>query len=247
MANINQEVTKLLNSNFLDELGDNKNLYESLSESNLPLVEKLLIQAAAIFIQNARDNVQKPKNGRNLISSGDLQDSIFSSPIRVGSSSVEFDIGYKGKGAAYADFVNEGVRGIESSDRAPQSPYSFKAANGLTPGPSMRKALEQWIKKNRAKIRNTPVNVNYKKSRGGSIAGAAATQSKRRALSQGQNIKTFAYAIGTNIRKKGLRRSGFFNDAIRDTFNESFFDAVASVVGADLSVGIRRLNNLSTK
>ena len=243
MANISQAQAKLLNTNFLDNLAKDDSFTANLD--NLPLTQRLLIEAAAVFVQNARDNVQKPKNGRNLISTGKLQDSIFASPLRVQGSNLAIDLGYKG--APYADFVNEGVRGIESSERAPQSPYSFKAANGLTPGPSMRKALEQWIKKNRAKIRNTPANVNYKKSRGGSIAGAAATQSKRRALSQGENIKTLAYAIGTNIRKKGLRRSGFFDDAIRDTFNQTFYDAVASVVGADLSVSIRKLNNLSTK
>ena len=109
----------------------------------------------------------------------------------------------------------------------------------------MRKALEQWIKSNRSKIRNTPKNVNYKKSRGGQIAGAAATQNKRRALSQGESVKTLAYAIGTNIRKKGLRRSGFFNNAIRDTFNDSFYSAVASIVGADVAVSIRKTNSLS--
>jgi hypothetical protein len=245
MANISQAQAKLLNTNFLDSLAKDDSFTANLD--NLPLTQRLLIEAAAVFVQNARDNVQKPKNGRSLISTGALQDSIFASELRVDGNNLEIDLGYRGKGGKYADFVNEGVKGIESQDRAPQSPYSFKAANGLTPGPSMRKALEQWIKKNRAKIRNTPANVNYKKSRGGGVAGAAATQSKRRALSQGQDVKSLAYAIGTNIRKKGLRRSGFFDDAIRDTFNQTFYDAVASVVGADMSIGIRKLNNLSTK
>lgn len=241
MANISQAQAQLLNEGFLDNLAKDQAFTANLD--NLPLTQRLLIEAAAVFVQNARDNIQKPKNGRNLVSSGKLQDSIYSSPLRVEDTSIEIDLGYKD--APYADFVNEGVRGIEEQSRAPRSPYSFKAEKGLNPSPSMRKALEQWIKKNRSKIKNTPRNVNYRKARGGGIAGAAATQSKRRALSQGENIKTLAYAIGTNIRKKGLRRSGFFDDAIRDTFNDTFYSAVASVVGADLSISIRKLNSLS--
>lgn len=243
MASIKELQDQLLNEGFLDSLSSEKKSSNQLA--NLPVTQRLLIEAAALFVQNAQLNVQKPKNGRTLVSTGRLQDSIYASPLRVEPNSLSFDIGYKG--APYADFVNEGVRGIESSDRAPQSPYSFKAAKGLNPGPSMRAALEDWIKRNRAKIKNTPKNVNYRKTRGGGVAGAAALQNKRRALSQGDNIKTLAYAIGTNIRKKGLRRSGFFNDAIRDTFNDTFYSAVASVVGADLSVGIRMLNSLSNK
>lgn len=241
MANISQAQAQLLNEGFLDNLAKDQSFTANLD--SLPLTQRLLIEAAAVFVQNARDNIQKLKNGRNLISSGRLQDSIYSSPLRVEETSIEVDLGYKD--APYADFVNEGVRGIEDQTRAPQSPYSFKASKGLTPSPSMRKALEEWIKKNRSKIRNTPRDINYKKSRGGQIAGAAATQSKRRALSQGDNVKSLAYAIGTNIRKKGLRRSGFFDDAIRDTFNDTFYSAVASVVGADLSISIRKLNSLS--
>lgn len=241
MANISQAQSQLLNDGFLDNLAKDEAFIANLD--NLPLTQRLLIEAAAVFVQNARDNIQKPKNGRNLISSGKLQDSIYSSPLRVEGNSIEIDLGYKD--ALYADFVNEGVRGIVEQRRAPNSPYSFKSEKGLNPSSSMRKALEQWISKNRAKIKNTPRDVNYRKSKGGQIAGSVATQRKRRALSQGENIKTLAYAIGTNIRKKGLRRSGFFDDAIRDTFNQSFYDAVASVVGADLSIGIRRLNSLS--
>lgn len=245
MANIKSKQAELLNTSFLDNLAKDQSFTNQLE--SLPLTQRLLIEAAAQFVENARNNIQRPKNGRNLISSGNLYDSVYNSPLNVSDSSISFDIGYRGKAKDYADFVNEGVQGIKSKQRAPQSPYSFKEAKGLTPGPSMRKALEQWIKKNRQAIKNTPNNVNYRKARGGMIAGATATQNKRRALSQGQDVKSLAYAIGTNIRKKGLRRSGFFNDAMEKTFNDTFFSAVASVVGADMSVGIRKLNTLSNK
>lgn len=246
MANISQAQAQLLNTSFLDNLAKDQNFTKGLD--SLPLTQRLLIEAAAVFVQNAQSNIQKPKNGRNLVSSGALFDSVYSSPLRVEQTSISLDLGYKGKAKDYADYVNEGVRGvIAQGSRAPNSPYAFDPGKGLTPGPSMRAALEKWIKSNRSKIRNTPANVNYRKSRGGQVAGATATQQKRRALSQGESVKTLAYAIGTNIRKKGLRRSGFFDNAIRDTFNDSFYSAVASIVGADLSIGIRKLNSLSKK
>lgn len=245
MANITQAQKDLLSSDFLDRLNDDNDYSDDLS--SLPLTQRLLIEAAAVFIQNARDNLQRGKNNRNFVNKGILFGAIKSTVPVVSGNSVSIGIGYDSSSPArkYGDFVNEGVRGIEDQTRAPQSPFSFKSAKGLNPSPSMRKALEEWIKSNRSKISNTPRNVDYRKAKGRKIAGAAAAQRKRRALSQSDNIKSLAYAIGTNIRKKGLTRSGFFDDAVRDTFNDNFYSAVAAIVGADVAVSIRKTNSLS--
>lgn len=245
MADINKAQGNLLGTNFLDDLAKNQNFTKDLSA--LPLTQRLLIEAAAVFVQNARENIQKPKNGRTLISSGSLFDSVYASDLRVKGNSLAIDLGYKGKGAKYADFVNLGVKGIEDKRRAPNSPYSFKEENGLAPSPKFRKALEEWIKKNRQAIKNTKGNVNFSKAKGGRTVGARALQSKRKKISELSKVKNIAYAIGTNIRKKGLRRSGFFDNALNSTFNENFYSALASVVGADVSIGLRKLNNLSNK
>ncbi len=101
MANISQAQAKLLNTNFLDSLAKDDSFTANLD--NLPLTQRLLIEAAAVFVQNARDNVQKPKNGRSLISTGALQDSIFASELRVDGNNLEIDLGYRGKGGKYAE------------------------------------------------------------------------------------------------------------------------------------------------
>lgn len=247
MASITQAQAALLNESFLDQLAKNQQFTADLS--NLPLTERLLIEAAAVFVQNARKNLDTPdRNGRAKISTGNLQDSIKAYPIRYSGNSIELDLGYDptNPGSKYADFVNEGVRGIQSPSKAPKSPYSFKANKGLRPGPSMRRALEEWLKNNRQVI-TAQKPVNFRRSRGGIQQGSTAIQRKRKALTEAEKVKGIAYAIGTNIRKKGLSRSGFFDKAVEQTFNDSFFRAVADVVGADVSIGIRRLNSLSNQ
>ena len=247
MASITQAQAALLNTSFLDQLAKDQNFTADLS--NLPLTERLLIEAAAVFVQNARKNLNTPdRNGRAKISTGKLEDSIKAFPLRYSGSTLELDLGFDPKNPAsrYGDFVNEGVRGIQSPSRAPKSPYSFKANKGITPGPSMRRALEKWLADNRQVITATE-QPNLRMSRGGLQTGAIAQQRKRKALTEAEKVKGIAYAIGTNIRKKGLARSGFFDKAVEQTFNDSFFRAVADVVGADVSIGIRRLNSLSNQ
>ena len=246
MASITQAQAALLNESFLDQLGKSD---FTADLSNLPLTERLLIEAAAVFVENAKANLNKPDSkGRIRISSGNLEDAIKAYPLRYGNNTIELDLGYDGTNPAskYGDFVNKGVKGIIDKRNAPGSPYSFKANKGLRPGPSMRRALEEWLKNNRQVITATKP-VNFRRSRGGVQQGSTALQRKRGALTEAEKVKGIAYAIGTNIRKKGLSRSGFFDKALTQTFNDSFFRAVADVVGADVSIGIRRLNSLSNE
>lgn len=249
MASITQAQAALLNTSFLDQLAKDQSFTADLS--NLPLTERLLIEAAAVFVQNARKNLNTPdRKGRIRISTGKLESAIKSFPIRYSGSSIEMDLGYDPKNPAsrYGDFVNEGVRGIKSQSEAPQSPYSFKASKGVTPAPVMVNAIQKWIKDNK---RLNDDNPDLRGSRGGVSGGTLrsgiALQRKRKKLTELQKDKGIAYAIATNIRKKGLARSGFFDKAVEQTFNDSFFRAVADVVGADVSIGIRRLNSLSNQ
>lgn len=244
MSNINDEQQRLLAEGFLDQLGEDK----TYNINDLPLVKRLLIEAAAQFILEVKANIDRPdKRGRVLNSTGALSDGVVNTPIVDNNGDISFSVGYNSKSPAakYFDFVNEGVRGIVDSTLAPNSPYSFKAAKGIRPGPSMRAALEQWLKNNRQKI-TAAKPVNFEKAKGlKNKAGAAASQSKRQTLTEAEQTKGIVYAIGANIRKKGIYRSLFFNRALDSTFNQAFFDAVASVVGADISVGLRRINSLS--
>lgn len=246
MADINQAQRKLLSESFLDQLGQDKT-YEL---ENLPLVQRLLVEAAAAFILNAKANIDNPdRRGRVLNSTGALSDGLANTPIQENNGNIRFDLGYRKDSPAseYFDFVNEGVRGIEDSSIAIGSPYSFKAAKGIRPGPSMRAALEKWIANNRQVITATKP-VNFGKAKGQrNRAGAVASQSKKQALTGAELTKSIAYAIGTNIRKQGLFRTLFFDRALDQTFDNNFYSAVASVVGADISIGLRRLNSLSNE
>ena len=247
MADITKVQSDVLKTSFLDDVARNQEYKRGLSD--LPLTERLLIEAAAVFVENAKKNLNTPdRNGRIRVSSGNLEDAIKAYPLRYTGSSLELDLGYdvNNPGSKYADFVNQGVKGIEDKRRAPGSPYSFKANKGIRPGPAMRRALEEWLKNNRQVI-TAQKPVNFRRSRGGIQQGSTAIQRKRKALTEAEKVKGIAYAIGANIRKKGLSRSGFFDKAVEQTFNDSFFRAVADVVGADVSIGIRRLNSLSNQ
>jgi hypothetical protein len=56
-------------------------------------------------------------------------------------------------------------------------------------------------------------------------------------------LKSMAYATAVNIKKKGIKRSGFFDDTINSVFGQSFLDALSKVVGQDVKIAIRQANN----
>jgi len=249
MADIRRRQQQLLDEGFLDDLGSSG----TTDLSGFPLVQQLLIEAAAVFIEQARENINTPDSrGRVLNSTGALSDGLVNTPILVDGTSLTFSLGYRkdSPAASYFDYVNQGVKGIKEQTKAPGSPYSFKANKGLSPGRAMRQALEAWIANNRQVI-TAAKPVDFGRARGGpsggSRAGAQALQTKRKTLTDIEQRRGIAYAIGTNIRKKGLQRTAFFDKALESTFNQSFYDALASVVGAQVSVGLRRLNSLSNE
>lgn len=248
MANVKGQ-NEIINDGFLDNLAKDSG-YVGIDKGELPLVERLLIEAALVFKQNAIAIINKPdRRGRTLTSTGALEDGITTTAPEKNGTAIEFAIGYNksSPAAKYFDFVNEGVRGITDPSLASGSPYSFKASKGIRPSASMRRALEEWLKNNRQIITATKP-AQFSKAKGQrNKSGAVSLQSKRQALTGAALNKSIAYAIGTNIRKKGIYRSLYFNNALDQTFNDTFFEALASVFGAELSIGIRRINLLSNE
>ena len=196
--------------------------YASLKE--LPFVEKVILSYAAKFIIQ----VQKNLISADKTDTGRLEDDIQQGDLIKTGGSYLIDIGYPktSEGAKYYDFVNKGVKGFKSG--SPNSPYKFRSAYPSINGP-MVTAIQKWVKRNAKLARREDQNTNL-----------SGLQRKRKSVSELNTGRTTAYLIARKIKQRGLPKTGFFDNAIDQVFNEQFYSKMAKAVGGDVRVYIKQ-------
>lgn len=217
---------EIVNDQYLDKLGNDRTNYAGLNE--LPSTKQIIILSAANFIEKVKENLQK----QGKVVTGKLEDGITQGDLIEDRSGMEIDLGYLDSDSAskYYDYVNKGVTGYASGK--PNSEYGFKS---LKVSAQMVKSLLQWYRKRGNAAR-----------REDQVKKLSATQRKNKRLKKqvdaAKNLKSLAYATAVSIKKKGIRKSGFFDDAVSFSFGKGFVDAVSRTVGQDIKVYLRQIN-----
>jgi hypothetical protein len=216
---IKQLQAELLDEGLLNRLGAQR---EDINK--LPLLEQLLIQSAANFILKVKENIEV----LGISDTGALSDDISSGDLIKQGGTYSISVGYPAgsKAAKYYDFVNKGVKGVKSG--TPNSPYSFKTL-GVSQG--MQANILSWIRRN-----NIRGDVALTKRQ-------AKRQSLSTMVSQSKNQKSLAYAVARGIKKKGLRKTGYFDNAVNSIFGGDFTSAVSKILGQDIRILIRQDGN----
>ena len=211
---------------YLDSQGQSKAAFEDVNK--LQGVEKLLVLSAANFILKVKENLNQ--SGR--VDTGALSSEIEEGEVQAGAGSVSITVGYptESKAAKYYDFINKGVSGTRNKI---DSPYSFK--NERVGGP-MQFAIAKWLRRNASAGRMEDQKKNL-----------SAVQRKRKRLSkmvdQNKKLRSLAYAVSVSIKRKGLKKTGFFDKAAKFAFGKEFNDAVAKIIGREVVINIRNGNN----
>ena len=220
---INQLQGELLSSGTLDKLGASQQDFASLG--TLPVLEQYLILAAANFIQKVKDNIEV----LGISDTGALSDDISSGELVKESNGYSIEVGYPrgSKAAKYYDFVNKGVKGVKSG--TPNSPYAFK---NIGVGREMLRNIKSWVDRNG--IRRNDVAITRRQ---------ATRQSLSNMVSEASRSKNLAYAVAVNIKKRGLRKTGFFDSAVDSYFGRDFAVSVSKIIGQDIKVLIRQNGN----
>ncbi len=224
MAKIDTEV--VINDAIIASQAANKDDYQKLGQ--LPFVERTIIRFASIFIKRVQDNLIKA----NRVDTGTLSTDITEGELIKQGSSYSLDIGYpkSSEGAKYYDFVNKGVKGFKSG--SPNSPYRFRSAFPSLNGP-MVTAIQKWVKRNALSSRREDQRFNL-----------SGLQKKRKSVAQLNTGRTTAYLIARKIKQRGLPKTGFFDNAVDEVFNQQFYDKMGKAIGADLIVYIKQANTL---
>lgn len=214
----NEQLAALTEPILADAQSNRKDYYDA---RELPALEKLLVVSAAQFIQEVQDNLDR----QGKVSTGTLSTQIKTGELTKQGQTYSISMGYpEGSDAAgYYDYVNKGVKGLKTGQPS-ESPYYFKK---LSVKPVMAEAILGWLRQNNisAKIEDQPRKLS-------------ALQTKRQSLTQLDPQRSLAYAIATNIKKRGLPYSGFFDKAITSVYGSKFVEQVGQVIGVDVQVQI---------
>jgi hypothetical protein len=193
-------------------------------------IEELMILAAANFILQVQENL----NRAGKIDTGTLASDIEKGEITNADGVYSIDVGYaKGsKAAKYYDFVNKGVKGTRSGTPA-DSPYSFRSD---MPGRSMTSAIAGWYRRHASYGRRETQKKNL-----------SAVQRKRKKLSKmvdaNKRLRSLAFATAVNIKRRGLKKTGFFDKAVQSSFGADFVKALAKITGKEIAINIKGNGN----
>jgi hypothetical protein len=187
-------------------LGETSDAFEKFVADTI--LEKYAQEFLKIVQQNIKD--------RQVVASGQLE------------TNIRYDVDEQGKNMTitmldYFDYPNEGVRGIDFSNNAPDSPYSFKKSKGYyAMSPDGRESIKRLIAEGKAKVSDT-----YKTSKPRGLEG------KRKSLIDMQTDNLIYL-----IRKHGIKRTRYFDDAF-DTVFATFAEDMAQAYGYDIGINIR--------
>lgn len=163
----------------------------------MPATARALVELAGFLIEKATDNLERKGN----IASGETASSmkIVNLDLSSPSMSVEVEIlkTYK--------FLDQGVKGVDSGS----GKYSFKTKYV---NKKMMKSILKWLKRRSlsGKIKYKAVSKNERKDK-----------AINKTVNAVKNREALAYAVATNIKKKGIKKTLFFTNAVKATQKES--------------------------
>lgn len=184
---------------------------ESATKFETFVAQSVLEQYGKDFIALLQKNIKD----RQIVASGKLE------------SNIGLDIDEAGKNMTitmldYFDFPNEGVQGVKFKKNAQGSPYKFKNYGMNAEG---RASIKEYIQSGRAKISDT-----YKAKRPKGL------EKKKKSL-----IDTQTDQLIYLIKKHGIKRTEYFNDAF-DTVFSTFAEDMAKAYGEDVALNIKLIS-----
>jgi len=198
-------------------------------------VEAVMFNAAKEFIQLAKKRLTE----RKKIDTGNLSDIVVSSVTQNGTK-YSLTIGYDKSNPAskYYDFNDKGVKGIggfkgklpPGFHQPTNSPYSFK---NLRLSKGFIDSIIRWYLRHKNYIRNEDQRSNL-----------TSLQRRRRTLgaigNETERIRGLAIATARNIKRKGISRTGFFEDNIDIAFGTEFQTKLSQALGQDIALNIKQ-------
>lgn len=204
---ITQRQKILLDDGFLDTIGN-----DIVTDSINKTIDEFLLNLGNKF----KDNWIETINAKKIIASGGI-DKVEFVLDETDANKVTLNILFP----YYAKFVDKGVKGVQSSKNAPDSPYQFKNYGMNAEG---RASVKRWLDSGKAKVTAKDVK-KY---------GAVGTESKFKKISEADSkLNTLIY----NIKKYGIKKRDFINPVLNETLNGAAKE-LGDLLGKEIVINI---------
>jgi len=198
-------------------------------------VEKVMVTAAKEFIQLAKKRLKQ----KGKIDTGNLSDIVITE-LKESNNKYSLTIGYDKSNPAsvYYDYNNKGVKGIggfkgklpRGFTKPTNTPYEFK---DIKLSNEFIESIINWYLRHRNYIKNEDQRKNL-----------SGLQRKRNTISaiagNRKNLRFLAVNTAKNIKRKGISRTGFFEDNIDKAFGKDFQLNLAKALGQDVALNIKQ-------
>lgn len=194
----------------LKEFGINLDLGKGVTGPN-----KVLVNWAKKFIALVKKNLatQQINTASNVLSQ-----SIQLAPINLQDAKYAIAI----EAAHYWKFINYGVKGAVTQDKAPQSPFQYRNK------PIPARAIQEWYSsKTSARYSPSPAQIVYKVA-------------SERGITPEQAARSLSYATRENIRRHGIRATYFFTNVLTDDVINMLVNEMSETIGKQISVASPR-------
>ena len=188
--------------------------------SQFGVIGGVLEQYGNLFLEN----IEKYANQEKVVASGALLKNM-TAEIRDTGNLKTFTL----KLLDYFDYPNEGVKGVDSSKNAPDSPYQYK--NYGMPDEA-RASLKKYILSGKAKV----ASVKKDKALGIGFEKKNLKQTNKKTIIESQ-VNTMVYLI----KKYGIKATHYFDLAFEETFSD-FDDVMTEALGEDVQITIELMN-----
>jgi len=188
--------------------------------SQFGVIGNVLEQYGNLFLEN----IDKYANQEKVVASGTLLKNM-TAEIRDTGNLKTFTL----KLLDYFDYPNEGVKGVDSSKNAPDSPYQYKTY-GMPD--EARASLKKYILSGKAKV----ASVGNDKALGIGFEKKNLKQTNKKSIIERQ-VLTMVYLI----KKYGIKATHYFDLAFEETFAD-FDDVMTEALGEDVQISIELMS-----
>jgi hypothetical protein len=194
-----------------------------VTSNKLPRLEKLLASFALKVIKDAQRNLKKA----NTIDTGNINQIVFE--VEQNGVSFSVTIGYYANNPAskYFDFINKGVKGLEGTQN---TPYKFKTKYASK---KMVDAILKWVKHNNIQPTETKKLSKIERKRK-SIRAMV-----QKAKDSKVTMRQLATGIAIGIKKKGIKSTHYFDDALKQLQDKQFKEKLQKIVKEEINISIQ--------
>lgn len=184
------------------------------------------------FANGLLKDLQENLVNSDSMASGNLYQSISFEPLHITKTGIMFELIMD----SYYKYVDKGVKGKDSSAKAPNSPYQYKDKRPPT-GP-----IKEWLRTKGYKPKEEFITASQQKrltELSGIKRKKSVLRTKLKKQTMDEIMTSFAIATALNIQKNGIKATNFYSDVINEERFDKFRKEIAEAFKQDIIISIK--------